>query len=140
MNRIGRFEIPQRWLYVAAAVGLVVGIIIIYNLLTAGLQSYLALIAGSMLLIGNAPDLVRSLQRRDLGVAMLNSLIGGALISYFVGRIFLPPVFWPIAILMLALALPLTFNRAKVAGTYLNTFRLLLIQARTLLRLRSRSI
>lgn len=140
MNRLGRFEIPQRWLYIAAAIGAVVGMVLVYRLLTAGLQSYLALIAGSMLLIGNAPDLLRSLQQRDLGVAMLNSLVGLALVSYFVGVLALKVVFWPIAILLLALALPLTFNRAKVAGTYLNTFRLLVIQARTLLRMRSRSI
>lgn len=136
----GRFGIPQRWLYIIAAFGLLVGMVLVYRLLTAGLQSYLAAIAGTMLLIGNAPDLVRSLQRRDIGVAMLNTLVGVALVTYFVGSLILPVVFWPIALVMLALAVPLVFNRARVAGTYLNTARLLLMQARQLARTRSRSI
>jgi uncharacterized membrane protein YdbT with pleckstrin-like domain len=114
--------------------------VIVYHLLTAGLQSYLALIAGAMLLVGNAPELLQSMQRRDLGVAMLNTLVGLGLISYFVGSIILKIVFWPVALVLLALAIPLVFNRAKTAGAYLNTARLLLIQARQLMRARSRSI
>jgi hypothetical protein len=141
MNRQGgRFRISQRWLYIAAAFGLLVGMVIVYRLLTAGLQSYLALIAGTMLLVGNAPELLQSMQRRDLGAAMLNTLVGLALVSYFVGSILLRAIFWPIAIVLLALAIPLVFNRARMAGTYLNTARLLLIQARQLMRIRSRSI
>ena len=141
MNRQGgRFQIPQRWVYIAAAFGLLVGMLLIYRLLTAGLQSYLALIAGVMLLIGNAPELVHSLQRRDLGAAMLNTLVGLALVSYFIGSIVLKVVFWPVALVLLALAIPLVFNRAQMAGTYLNTARLLLIQVRQLMRTRSRSI
>ena len=141
MNRQGgRFQISQRWVYVAAAFGLLVGMVIIYHLLTAGLQSYLALIAGVMLLVGNAPELLQSVQRRDLGVAMLNTLVGLGLVSYFIGSIILKIVFWPAALVLLALAIPLVFNRAQMAGTYLNTARLLLIQARQLMRARSRSI
>lgn len=140
MNQGGRFHIGQRWLYIAAAFGLLVGIYIVYGLLTAGVQAYLALIAGVMLLIGNAPELVRALQRRDFGIAMLNTLIGVALVSFFIGSVALKIVFWPIAIVTLALAVPLVFGRAKVAASYANTARLLLLQARHLFAARSRSI
>ncbi len=141
MNRQGgRFEIPQRYVYIAAAVGLLVGVYLVYQLLTAGLQSYLAVIAGVMLLIGNAPELVRSLQRREVGPAMLNTLVGAALVSFFLGSILAKIVFWPLAILLLGLALPLTINRAGVAGAYLRGLRQLFGQARHLMRMRSRSI
>ncbi len=141
MNRQGgRFEIPQRYVYIAAAVGLLVGVYLVYQLLTAGLQSYLAVIAGVMLLIGNAPELVRSLQRREVGLAMLNTLVGAALVSFFLGSILAKIVFWPLAILLLGLALPLTINRAGVAGAYLRGLRQLFGQARHLMRMRSRSI
>ncbi len=141
MNRQGgRFEIPQRYVYIAAAVGLLVGVYLVYQLLTAGLQSYLAVIAGVMLLIGNAPELVRSLQRREVGLAMLNTLVGAALVSFFLGSLLAKIVFWPLAIVLLGLALPLTINRAGVAGAYLRGLRQLFGQARHLMRMRSRSI
>ena len=141
MNRHIRLpRISQRWLAIAAVVGLLVGMFLVYRLLTAGLQAYLAGISGTMLLIGNAPDLVRSLQRRELGLAMLNVLVGLALVCYFVGSIAGTIIFWPLAILLLALALPLTINRAGIAGAYLRGARQLFGQARQFVRWRSRSI
>ena len=141
MNRqTGRLHIPQRFVIIAAAVGLLVGMYLVYQLLTAGLQAYLAVVAGAMILIGNAPELARSLQRREIGLAMLNTLVGLALVSYFVGSLIFSIVFWPLALLLLALALPLTMNRAGVAGAYLRTIRQLFWQARHLVGWRSRSI
>ena len=135
MNRI-----PQRYVYIAAAFGLLVGMFLVYRFLTAGLQSYLAVIAGIMLLIGNAPELVRALQRREIGLAMLNTLVGLSLVSFFLGSLIAKIVFWPLAILLLALALPLTVNRAGVARAYLRGARQIFGQARQLARYRSRSI
>ena len=141
MNRQMRGpRIPQRWLAIAAVVGLLVGIFLVYRLLTAGSLAYLAGISGTMLLIGNAPDLVRSLQRRELGLAMLNVLVGLALVSYFIGSIAGTIIFWPLAIMLLGLALPLTVNRAGIAGAYLRGARQLFGQARQFVRWRSRSI
>lgn len=133
-------QIPQRYLVIAIVVALVLGVFLVYQLLTAGLQAYLALIAGVMLLIGNAPELVRSLQRREIGLAMLNTLVGLALVAYFVGTITIAALFWPLSILMLLLALPLTINRAGIAGAYLQGLRQLVSQARMLMRWRSRSV
>ena len=139
MNRQGRtLQIPQRYIIIAAVVGLLVGIFLVYQLLTAGVQAYLAIIAGVMLLIGNAPELIRSLQRREIGLAMLNTLVGLALVLYFVGRIFAAFIFWPLTALLLVLAVPLVFNRAAMAGAYLNGLRQLFGQARYLMRGRSR--
>ncbi len=133
-------QIPQRYLTIAIIVALVIGVFLVYRLLTAGLQAYLALITGVMLLIGNAPELVRSIQRREIGLAMLNTLVGLGLIAYFVGTITIAPLFWPLSIVFLLLALPLTINRAGIAGAYLTGLRQLISQARVLLRFRSRSV
>ena len=141
MNRqTGRLHIPQRFVIIAAVVGLLAGMYLVYQLLTAGLQAYLAVIAGTMLLIGNAPELARSLQRREIGLAMLNTLVGLALVCYFIGSLGAGIIFWPLALLMLVLALPLTINRAGVAAAYLRGVRQLFGQARQVMRWRSRSI
>jgi hypothetical protein len=129
----------QTWLYAFALIGVLVAILLFYRLLTAGLQSYLALIAGTMLVVGNIGDLTRSLQQRLLGVAMLNTLVGLALISYFLGTIVLHLLFWPLSVILLIAAAPLTINRAAVARTYLNGARTLVTQARVLLRARQRT-
>ena len=141
MNQQGRtVQIPQRYVIIGSVVLLLFGIFVVYRFMTAGLQSYMAVIAGVMLLIGNAPELVRSIQRREIGLSMMNTLIALALVCYFIGRIIFPFVFWPLSVLMLVLALPLTINRAGVAGAYLRGLRQLFSQARMLMRFRSRSI
>jgi hypothetical protein len=139
-RQLGNLRIPQRYVTIFAVIGLLVGIYVVYHLLTAGLQAYVALIAGAMILIGNGPALIQSLQRRELGLAMLNTLVGGALVTFFLGTILLKIVFWPIAIVLLGLALPLTINRAGVASTYLRVVRQIFGQAVQFTRARSRSI
>jgi hypothetical protein len=135
----GRFR-NQNWLYILALIGVLVAIYVVYQLLTAGLQSYLALIAGVMLLIGNLPELTRSLQGRIIDNSLLNTLVGLALIAYFIGSIVLAPLFWSLSILMLFAALPLTLNRASVARAYINGARNLFTQALHLIRYRQRTM
>jgi hypothetical protein len=126
------------WIYVFAIIGVLVAVYVLYSLLTAGLQAYIALIAGVMLLIGNIPDLVRSLQQRELGTAMMNTLIGLALVTYFLGAL-LPWLFYPLSILLLVAAAPLAINRVGVTRAYVNAGRAIASQARHLLRLRQRT-
>lgn len=137
MNNRSRNE---KILYIFAIIGVLVAVYILYGLLTAGIQAYIALIAGVMLLIGNAPELVRSLQQRVFGTAMFNSLIGMALVSYFLGSVFLQLLFYPLTIVLLLAALPLAINRAGATRAYLSAGRSLVMQARTLLRMRSRTL
>jgi hypothetical protein len=129
----------QNWIYIFALVGVLVAVYIVYQLLTAGLQAYLALIAGVMLLIGNLPELARSLQQRQFGTGVHNSLIGLALICYFIGQIILTVLFWPLAIVLLFIAAPLTLNRVGVAKAYASAGRNIVSQVRQLLRLRQRT-
>lgn len=137
MNRRSRNE---TLLYILALVGVLFVIYLLYGLLTAGFQAYIALIAGVMLLIGNFPELVRSLQQRVLGNAMMNALIGLALIAYFLGSVALGIVFYPLALLLLVAAAPLALNRAGVARAYFNGARNLAGQARQVWRYRRRTM
>jgi hypothetical protein len=130
----------QTLLYILALVGVLFGIYFVYQLLTAGLQAYLALIAGVMLVIGNLPELARALQQRTLSAPLHNTLIGLALICYFIGSIIAQMIFWPLSIVMLFAALPLTLNRAPIARAYLNGARNLASQARHLIRIRQRTL
>ncbi len=129
----------QTLIYLFALIGVVVAILIVYRLLTAGLQAYLALITGSMLLVGNVSDLARTLPRRQLGVAMLNTLVGLSLICYFLGVAISTILFWPLSIVLLVAALPLTISRASAAQAYLRGAYTLVSQARHLLRSRQRT-
>lgn len=135
----GRYR-NQRWIYLFALVGVLVAIYIVYQFLTAGPQAYVALTAGIMLLIGNLPELARALRQRQFGSAVHNTLIGLALVSYFVGEIVLKLLFWPLSVLLLFGALPLTLNRVGVARAYANAGRNIVNQARQMLRLRQRTM
>lgn len=130
----------QTILYLFAIVGVLVAIYILYGLLTAGVQAYIALIAGLMLLVGNIPELVRSLQQRVFGTAMFNALIGLSLICYFLGSALSQIIFYPLTIVLLLAALPLAINRAGATRAYLGAARTLALQARSLLRMRSRTL
>lgn len=130
----------QNILYIFAIVGVLVAIYFLYGLLTAGVQAYIALIAGLMLLVGNMPDLARSIQQRLLGVAMFNTLIGLALICYFLGSAWSQLLFYPLTIILLLIALPLAINRAGATRAYLSGARTVFNQARLLLRSRQRTL
>jgi len=114
----------KEWImYGLAIVGVLVLVSVTYRLLTAGLQSYVALIAGLMLLVGNIPELVKGMQQRLMGLPLFNTLIGAALVFYFLGIVVSKIVFFPLTILLLLAALPLAINRAGATRAYLNTAR-----------------
>ncbi len=130
----------QLWLYLLALLGVVVAAIVLTRLLTAGFQAYLALITGVLLLVGNSTEIVQSIRQRTSGVALLNLLVALALIVYFVGRVLLPLLFWPLSILLLLLALPLATRRAAVVRAYGRAMRTLFNQLLGLWRARQRTM
>jgi hypothetical protein len=129
----------QTLIYIFAIVGILVAISLVYQLLTASLPAWISLVAGSLMLLGNAPDLMRTLQQRELGVAMMNTLIGLALVSFFIGEIVLAPLFWTLTLVLLVAAAPLALNKSAVARRYLGFARAMAGQARALLRSRQRT-
>jgi len=128
----------QSWLYIVVMVGVVVAVILFARLLAAGFQAYLALIAGSLLLIGNSTEIVNAVRTRTWGIPLMNLLVALALILFFVGKVLGWLLFWPFSVLALLLALPLASRRAGVARAYIRGARSLVAQARALWRLRQR--
>lgn len=120
--------------YIAIAVGVLFVGLLVYGLSLAITQASLALISGAMLLIGNAPDLVRNMQRREIGLAMLNSLVGVALVSFFFAK-WLGILFYIPLVLSLVAALPLVINRAQIAATYIGLLKTGVVQVRRVVRL-----
>ncbi|MBA3943963.1 MAG: hypothetical protein H0X37_05305 [Herpetosiphonaceae bacterium] len=121
-------------IYIALAVGAIIFGFLVYGLTHAITQASLALVAGTMLLIGNAPELVRTLRQREIGLAMLNTLVAIALLSFFLVH-WLGFIFYVPLIGSLLLALPLTMDRVGVARTYLGVAKAVILQLRHFIRL-----
>lgn len=120
--------------YIAIAIGVLVLGFLSYGLTRAITQSSLALVTGLMLLVGNLPEVVRTLQRREVGLAMLNTLIGIALVSFFMVKM-LGFLFYIPLLVALLLAIPLTLNRVAIARTYIGLLKTFVFQLRRLIRL-----
>jgi hypothetical protein len=117
---IGGFRIPSIYIYVAVAIVAVIAISLVGGLLSAGMQAYFALGAGVLLLLGNVRELVSYGQ--NAGAALMNTLIGGALVLFFLGNAFGWVWYIPALALLLA-ALPLGLRRAAVYTAYLDAAR-----------------
>ena len=115
-------------MYVYLGIG-VIALIVIWMLagfLRAGVEGYFALAAGILLILGNLRDLIRSPFIGRENTALLNTLIGGGLITFFLGRGGFPPlgvVWYVIAIALMLIAAPLMLGRASVYTAYLGTAR-----------------
>ncbi|HMO56130.1 MAG TPA: hypothetical protein PKC19_02145 [Roseiflexaceae bacterium] len=115
--------IPTMYVYVVIGIIAVIVVSLVGGLLSAGVQAYFALAAGILLLLANIRDLVRPAYGQIAGgAALMNTMIGAALVFFFLGGAF--GWLWYIpALLMLLLALPLGMQRAKVYTAYLDTAR-----------------
>ncbi len=128
------WNLSSRTIYIAIAVGVLLAGLLVYGLSVAVTQAGLALVTGAMLLVGNAPELVRSMQRRELGLALLNTLIGVALVSFFLVK-WLGFVFYLPLIAALIFAAPLMLNRVAIANTYVGLLKTLLVPLRRAARI-----
>jgi hypothetical protein len=123
----GRFSaIPPLYLYIGIGLVVLLGIWVISSLFQAGIEGYFTLIAGVLLVLGNLRDLLANPYAQRSNIALLNTLIGGGLIFYFLGRGGFPPLgglWYAPAVLMLLIAAPLMIGRASVYSVYLGTAR-----------------
>jgi len=118
--------IPPLYLYLGIGLALLLGIWLLSSFFRAGIEGYFTLVAGVLLVLGNLRDLIANPYAQRSNIALLNTLIGGGLIFYFLGRGSFPPIggFWYIpAVLMLLIAAPLMIGRASVYTVYLGTAR-----------------
>jgi hypothetical protein len=118
--------IPPLYLYIGIALAVLLGIWLLSSFFAAGIQAYFALTAGVLLVLGNLRDLIANPYAQRSNIALLNTLIGGGLIFYFLGSGGFPPLggIWYIpAVLMLLIAAPLMIGRASVYTVYLGAAR-----------------
>lgn len=121
-NARGPFGIRPLYLYIGIAVLALLALWFLSGLLSAGITAYFSLAAGVLLVLGNLREVLLNPQFNRANTALLNTLIGGALILFFVGSAFGALWFIP-AVLALLVAAPLMLGRADVYGAYVLTAR-----------------
>jgi hypothetical protein len=118
-NNSGSFGIPPLYIYIGIGIAAIIIVSIIGGLLSAGVQAYFAVAAGILLVLANLRDL---LSGTNSGAALMNTMIGAALIFFFLGSAF--GWIWYIpALLLLVAAAPLGVRRADVYTVYLDAAR-----------------
>lgn len=121
-----RSGIPQTYLYIGIGVLVLFGIWALLSFFRAGIDGYFALAAGVLLVLGNLRDLIANPYQQRGNVSLLNTLLGGSLIFFFLGKGGFPPIGWAWylpAIVMMLIAAPLMLGRAVVYTAYVNTAR-----------------
>ncbi len=118
-NNSGGFGIPPLYIYIGIGIAAVIIVSIIGGLLSAGVQAYFAVAAGILLVLANLRDLLGG---TNSGAALMNTMIGAALIFFFLGSAF-GWVWYIPALLLLVAAAPLGVRRADVYTVYLDAAR-----------------
>jgi hypothetical protein len=121
-SRSGR--IAPLYLYIGVGILVLLGIWLLAGFVRTGVEGYFTLVAGVLLIVGNLRDLIRSPFIGRENTALLNTLIGGSLIGFFLGRGGFPPlgsVWYIFAVALLLIAAPLMLGRASVYSAYLGT-------------------
>jgi len=118
--------IPPLYIYIGVGLLVLLVLWLISGFLRATMESYFALAAGILLVLGNLRDLIANPYPNRSNVSLLNTLIGGGLIFYWLGNGLFPPLGWvwyiPAIVLML-IAAPLMLGRAAVYTAYIGTAR-----------------
>ncbi len=118
-NNTGNFGIPPLYIYIGIGIAAIIVVSIIGGLLSAGVQAYFAVAAGILLVLANLRDL---LSGTNNSAALMNTMIGAALIFFFLGSAF-GWVWYIPALLLLVAAAPLGVRRADVYTVYLDAAR-----------------
>ena len=121
-----RRGIPPVYLYIGIGFLVLLGIWFVSGFIRAGIEGYFALAAGALLVLGNLRDLIWPSSAGRSNLTLLNTMIGGSLVFYFLGRGAFPPIgpVWYVpAVLLLLAAAPLMIGRAAVYTAYLGVAR-----------------
>ncbi len=125
----GGFGIPPLYLYIGIGILAIIAVSLIGGLLSAGVQAYFAVAAGALLVLANLRDLLGGRAGMNSGAALMNTLVGAALIFFFLGSAF--GWIWYIpALLLLIAAIPLGLRRAAVYTAYLDAARSMAVGVR----------
>lgn len=119
-------NIPPMYVYIGIGLVVLLGIWFISGFINAGVEGYFALAAGILLILGNLRELISNPYPSRTNMAMLNTMIGGGLVTFFLGRGGFPPIgtIWYVpAVALLVLAAPLMIGNAAIYGRYLGVAR-----------------
>jgi hypothetical protein len=119
---VGGFHIKPLYLYIAGAAVFLLVMYLLVRFLNAGLVMHFSVVAGALLLLANVRELMGNSYSRHQNTALLNVMIGAALVCAWMSQI-LGVLFWVPAVALLAIAAPLAWSRAAVYQTYMRTAR-----------------
>jgi len=118
--------IPPLYMYIGVGLLVLLGIWLLLSFFRAGIDGYFALITGVLLVLGNLRDLIANPYPNRSNVSLLNTLLGGGLIFFFLGKGGFPPlgsIWYVVALVLMLIAAPLMLGRAAVYTAYLGTAR-----------------
>ena len=121
-----RGGIPSTYLYIGIGILVLLGIWLLLSFFRVGIDGYFALAAGVLLVLGNLRDLIANPYAQRGNVSLLNTLIGGGLIFFFLGKGNFPPLgaIWYVpALILMLIAAPLMLGRAAVYTAYVGAAR-----------------
>lgn len=121
-TRIGGVPIKPIYLYIAGAVAVVIAIFFVLRFLNTGLVMHFGAYAGLLLLIANVRELIGNSYGQKGSTALLNVMVGAALIFAWLSQL-VTSLFWVPAVILAAIATPLIFGRGRVYTAYLDTAR-----------------
>ncbi len=119
---VGGFRIKPLYLYIGIAAIVALAIFFVMRFLNTSLVMHFGLFAGVLLLLANVRELIGMSYTQRGSTALLNCLIGGALLCAWLSQI-VGVLFWIPAIALIGVAAPLTFGRASVYTTYVQVAR-----------------
>lgn len=118
--RIGGWPIKPIYLYIALAVVVIVAIFLVLRFLNTSLVVHFGAYAGLLLLIANLRELLGSSYGQKGSTALLNVLVGGALLFAWLSQL-VSSLLWIPALILAGIATPLIFGRARVYSAYIDT-------------------
>ena len=121
-TQIGGWRIKPLYLYIAAAVAVLVAVFFVLRFLNTSLVMHFGAYAGLLLLVANVRELIGSTYGERGSTALLNVLVGGALICAWLSQL-LGALLWIPAVVLMVIATPLIFGRASVYRGYITAAR-----------------
>lgn len=119
------FRVKALYVYIAAAFLGIIAVYFISRLLSTALEMHFAMAVGVLLLITNVRELLlvpyEQVQRHH-SLSLMNSMLGGALACAWLGPM-VSVLFWVLAVLLFAGAIPLAFSRSSAYALYVQTAR-----------------
>lgn len=119
---IGGFRVRAIYLYVALAVVALVTVYFLINFINTSLVIHFGVFAGALLLVANLRELIGNSYAQRSGTALLNCMIGAALVFAWLSQV-ASQFMWIPAIALVAIATPLAIGRASVYSSYVAAAR-----------------